>query len=122
MKMKRFTILGAAVALLVAGAPAFAFKETPVGKSGAGPSAEGSAASGAGQGAAGFSTDSGSAGNSKGLDVRIPGLGKLGVLPKLDFGLDILYGATETQRTQPTPGPSVGEDGMTIQGRIKHKF
>ena len=120
--MTRFTIFGAAVALLVAGTPAMAFKETPVGKDGSGSATEGNSAAGAGQGSTGFSAEPGAAAGSKGLDVRIPGLGKLGVLPKLDFGLDILYGATETQRTQPTPGPGVGEDGMTIQGRIKHKF
>src|SRR5262245_11135402 len=30
-----------------------------------------------------------------GTEVRIPGLGKVGVLPKLDFGLELLYGANE---------------------------
>src|SRR5262245_33886038 len=27
-----------------------------------------------------------------GTEVRIPGIGKVGVLPKLDFGLELLYG------------------------------
>ena len=58
--------------------------------------------------------------NSKGTEVRIPGLGKLGVLPKLDFGLDILYGATEDRR-QP-PGVSGPSDEVTVRGSIKHKF
>ncbi|MES1179614.1 MAG: hypothetical protein ABUL43_00290, partial [Hyphomicrobium sp.] len=31
--------------------------------------------------------------DSTGTEVRIPGLGKLGVLPKMDFGLELLYGA-----------------------------
>ena len=30
-----------------------------------------------------------------GTEIRIPGLGKLGVLPKMDFGLELLYGAAE---------------------------
>ena len=31
-----------------------------------------------------------------GTEIRIPGLGKLGVLPKMDFGLELLYGAAES--------------------------
>ena len=35
-----------------------------------------------------------------GTEIRIPGLGKLGTLPKMDFGLELLYGATETDKPQ----------------------
>jgi hypothetical protein len=56
----------------------------------------------------------------KGTEVRIPGLGKLGVLPKLDFGLDILYGATDDRRQ--APGTQGTSDEVTISGRLKHKF
>src|SRR5215813_642695 len=31
----------------------------------------------------------------KGTEIRIPGLGTVGVLPKLDFGLELLYGGNE---------------------------
>src|SRR5688572_1152281 len=31
----------------------------------------------------------------RGTEVSIPGLGKLGVLPKMNFGLELLYGANE---------------------------
>ena len=55
-----------------------------------------------------------------GTEVRIPGLGKLGVLPKLDFGLDILYGATDDRR-QP-PGAQGTSDEVTVKGVLKHKF
>ena len=58
--------------------------------------------------------------DGKGTEVRIPGLGKLGVLPKLDFGLDILYGAAEDRRT--APGSSANPDELTVRGSIKHKF
>src|SRR5262245_7179085 len=34
-----------------------------------------------------------------GTEIRIPGLGKVGVLPKLDFGLELLYGANEQKGT-----------------------
>ena len=39
-----------------------------------------------------------SIGQGTGTEVRIPGFGKVGVLPKLDFGLELLYGATEVER------------------------
>lgn len=54
-----------------------------------------------------------------GTEVRIPGFGKVGVLPKLDFGLELLYGATESKgiredRTEPSD--------VQIRGTIKHRF
>lgn len=58
---------------------------------------------------------------ANGPDIRIPGLGKLGVWPKLDFGLELLYGgrddkASEADRIRPD-----GDD-MQIRGSIKHRF
>lgn len=56
-----------------------------------------------------------------GTEVRIPGLGKLGNLPKMDFGLELLYGAAEQKQPE---GPSRDEDrgDLTIRGSVKHKF
>lgn len=58
-----------------------------------------------------------------GVEVRIPGLGKLGVLPKFDFGLELLYGVNEQKSSeierQSQPGP--GED-VQIKGSLKHRF
>ncbi len=61
------------------------------------------------------------AGKSNGTDVTIPGLGTLGTLPKLDFGLELLYG--------PKSGPEAFQldqhapDGdMQIKGTLSHKF
>jgi hypothetical protein len=56
-----------------------------------------------------------------GTEVRIPGLGKLGVLPKMDFGLELLYGAADgkTPEARPEQGD---EDGLRIQGTVKHRF
>jgi hypothetical protein len=57
----------------------------------------------------------------KGTAVRIPGLGTLGVIPKMDFGLELLYGATDNpaKRTDPTKSD---QDDVLVGGRIKHKF
>ena len=61
-----------------------------------------------------------SIGQGTGTEVRIPGFGKVGVLPKLDFGLELLYGATEGKglpedRTEPPAD-------VQIRGTIKHRF
>jgi len=57
-----------------------------------------------------------------GTEIRIPGLGKLGVLPKMDFGLELLYGAAENQPAgQPEPAPNP-EDDLTVRGSVKHRF
>lgn len=64
--------------------------------------------------------DSKAAGDSAGTEVRIPGLGKLGVLPKMDFGLELLYGANEQKSVEPEGQQPV--DDLTIRGSMKHNF
>jgi hypothetical protein len=54
-----------------------------------------------------------------GTEVKIPGLGTVGVLPKLDFGLELLYGANEQK------GPfedKSNPDDVQLRGTIKHRF
>ena len=58
---------------------------------------------------------------SVGTEVRIPGLGKLGSLPKMDFGLELLYGAAEGKQPEATSRDEARED-LTIRGTVKHKF
>ena len=60
-----------------------------------------------------------SLGKTSGTEVRIPGLGTVGVLPKLDFGLELLYGANE-QRGMPQDKSD--PDDVQIRGTIKHRF
>ena len=60
---------------------------------------------------------------SKGTPVRIPGLGTLGVIPKMDFGLELLYGVTDPNNTTKRPDlKSSDGDDVLIRGAIKHKF
>jgi hypothetical protein len=59
-----------------------------------------------------------SLGQGTGTEVRIPGFGKVGVLPKLDFGLELLYGATEAKGLPDKAEPS----DVQIRGTIKHRF
>jgi hypothetical protein len=58
-----------------------------------------------------------------GMEVRIPGLGKLGVLPKLDFGLELLYGANnQGQSAQDKLRDGSTDEGAQIRGSVKHRF
>jgi hypothetical protein len=60
---------------------------------------------------------------SKGTPVRIPGLGTLGVIPKMDFGLELLYGVTDPTNPVKRPDQKNGDvDDVLIRGAIKHKF
>lgn len=57
-----------------------------------------------------------------GTEIRIPGLGKLGTLPKMDFGLELLYGAADGKQGQdPVTEDKDGQD-LTIRGSVKHNF
>jgi hypothetical protein len=60
-----------------------------------------------------------SIGQGSGTEVRIPGFGKVGVLPKLDFGLELLYGATEAQGR---PDEKSEPNDVQIRGTLKHRF
>ena len=59
---------------------------------------------------------------STGTEVRIPGLGKLGILPKLDFGLELLYGVNEKSLDDRRLLPEQSDDGVGIRGTLKHRF
>lgn len=55
-----------------------------------------------------------------GPEVRIPGIGKLGVLPKMDFGLELLYGAADGKPAADAPRDN--SEDLTIRGSVKHRF
>ncbi len=57
-----------------------------------------------------------------GTEIRIPGLGKLGTLPKFDFGLELLYGVNEAKPEAEQRGKPEPDDGTQIRGSIKHRF
>ena len=65
--------------------------------------------------------DPSAAGKSSGTEITIPGLGTLGTIPKLEFGLELLYG--------PTSGPEAlqldqhaPDNDMQIKGSLTHRF
>ncbi|MBS0238541.1 MAG: hypothetical protein JSR89_08975 [Proteobacteria bacterium] len=67
--------------------------------------------------------DSSAPSKSQGTEIRIPGLGKIGTLPKMDFGLDLLYGAAEdTNRAADPDANSDDQKDLMIHGSVKHRF
>ena len=61
-----------------------------------------------------------SIGQGTGTEVKIPGFGTVGVLPKLDFGLELLYGATDARGSRPDDRSEPSD--VQIRGTIKHRF
>ncbi len=113
----RWLILGIAAGFM--SSAAMAFQETKGGPGGAQPSA--------GAVAPGLSDlnlkDTGtSVAPSSGVEVRIPGLGRLGVLPKFDFGLDLLYGLNEQKSTEGSQQGPKASDDVQIRGSLKHRW
>lgn len=133
----RLLLIGAAIGAMVG--PAWAFQETTVGGSqGNAPAAQAAppvsvqapaAPLGSLDNAGKPQLDQGkgvsltmpelSLGKSSGTEVRIPGLGTVGVLPKLDFGLELLYGANENKAV---PDERSEPNDLQIRGTIKHRF
>lgn len=130
MAMKMRLIIGA-LALGLMALPAQAFQETTVGGK---PAAEAAPAAPAAavelpkspqaapevKKGLQLNVPSMSLGGSSGTDVTIPGLGTIGKIPKLDFGLELLYGAADPK----TGVPEAKEDpnDVRIRGTLKHRF
>ena len=54
---------------------------------------------------------------------KIPGLGTV-TLPKLNFGLDLMYGSPESDDTELgfTNDANPGDDDLRIMGKVKRRF
>jgi hypothetical protein len=55
-----------------------------------------------------------------GPEIRLPGLGTIGKLPKLDFGLELLYGATEPKT--PLDDKFDPNNELQVRGRLTYPF
>jgi len=55
--------------------------------------------------------------------LKLPGLGKVKI-PKLNFGLDLMYGNPESDDTELgfSSSPSSDEDDLRIMGKMKRRF
>lgn len=118
--MREFIGIGALAAFVLLSQPAFSFQETPAVPPSASNGQPPTQAPSPGEEAPSFAIPEGELGDAgSGTEVRIPGLGSLGVIPKLDFGLELLYGAAESEVVEEDP---LGDDELTIRGSVKHKF
>lgn len=54
-------------------------------------------------------------------ELNIPGVGSIGKIPKLDFGLELLYGNSAEEEAR---GAEVDnrQDDVLIKGKIRHRF
>ena len=109
--------MGAVIALI--SSAALAFQEQQSGTGGA-PSAPQAGAAAPVEPDANMAPSEAAPAAAGGTEIRIPGLGKLGVLPKMDFGLELLYGANEGKA--PAQAPRDPSEDLTIRGSLKHRF
>lgn len=56
---------------------------------------------------------------SGGTEIKVPGVGSVGVIPKLDFGLELLYGGNNNTAAE---RPLENKDDVQIKGSITHRF
>ena len=56
-----------------------------------------------------------------GTEIRVPGLGQIGSLPKFDFGLELLYGASEPKGVREELNKNDQND-LQIRGSLKFKL
>lgn len=121
-KMRNGLVLGLALGLaVIAGPRAFAFQEQNGATAPPPAEAQPAPTPAPTDKALGVSDETAQVKTDAGTEIRIPGLGKLGVLPKMDFGLELLYGAAETKQPQSTP-PEDETDDLQIRGTVKHRF
>lgn len=107
-------------ALVLASSAAVAFQEQQMGPA---PTEAGPSAAPAETGSAAVSpSDVQMPSAPAGTEIRIPGLGKLGVIPKMDFGLELLYGASDVGKRKIDEGTEKDEPQVMIRGSIKHRF
>jgi hypothetical protein len=60
-------------------------------------------------------------GKTGGTELTIPGIGSVGTLPKLDLGVELLYGSKSVPDTPQLDQPRPDGD-MQIKGTLSHKF
>ena len=65
-------------------------------------------------------TDPATPRGNDGTAIKIPGLGTVGVLPKMDFGMELLYGSDPAEKLE--VAPEQDGDGLQIRGTLKHRF
>jgi hypothetical protein len=113
--MKRILAFGAGMMLLAFGPVSLAFEEQKL-NTGKGNAAQGERRGGQivpGQELKLVTPDVAPPRASSGTKIRVPGLGVIGEIPKMDFGLELLYGAS-----QPKHLDSDRTEANGVMGRV----
>lgn len=111
------SIITSVVLLILSSNLVYAFQQEPIGSLPQKPAAKSEKPSG--EGLQVRQSEQNKTKGKSGIEINIPGIGKLGVLPKLDFGLELLYGANEPKATEEQ---SQTGDDVRIRGSVKHRF
>lgn len=127
--MKQLRLILAAFVLVAGSQAASAFEQTQVGVGSAGTAAAPSASMAAPATTAtppgnlpGVSLVVPKPGKAEsGIEVRLPMIGVIGRLPKLDFGLELLYGADKDSMPEEDRLSPPSND-LTIRGSVKRRF
>ena len=112
MKSARLIILGGLLGIV--SQAALAFTETTGGAQ--------SAAPGGSKAVPGVDLSAPPAARSSGPEIKLPGLGTIGALPKLDFGLELLYGASPQNGIQLDKNDRNDKGDAQIRGTLKYRF
>ncbi len=125
MRLVPLVVVAGALGLLVQ--PVLGFQETTVGggdqpAAGKSQPADPKATPQSSPGSLNLSIPDIGSSKSTGTEVRIPGIGTVGVLPKLDFGLELLYGAAGEKGVVPEDRGHPEQNDLQIRGTIKHRF
>ena len=111
--MKRISIIAVAMGIVAVSSVALAFEEQKM------PGGQGAAAGKQSAPSAQPSTSLAEPGLQvpkldSGTKIRVPGLGVIGEIPKMDFGLELLYGASQPK------GGAVGDrnEANGVMGRV----
>lgn len=68
-----------------------------------------------------YETEADNKAGEKDRKFKVPGLGSLD-MPKLDFGLELMYGASPQTAAPETVTPDNRGDDMMIRGTLKRRF
>ena len=105
-------VLAVGLLLALVSSATLAFEEQ---KAGSGNAGGGSAASSA-AGGLGLSTpDLKAPKGDAGTKIRVPGLGVIGEIPKMDFGLELLYGASQNKQLESDQNAA---NGVMLRSKI----
>ena len=109
-------VLAVGVLLAVASTASMAFEEqkmNPGSAAGGAAGSKGSPSAGAGLGIAVPELSAPKA--DAGTKIRVPGLGVIGEIPKMDFGLELLYGASQNKQME---GERNDANGVMLRSKI----